>query len=452
MTEKIDNATKVEAARTAASAVQLALRWFKGGLADRLSPDAWADRTYHGGVPSEDREGYVLRKRDSASAATGLLAPAHSCLTPEDVPTSRNALCSLAGFLVVAPFVQAASKNAATARKLALKPLANLNERDALESHCDELFLLREEHAALYMAFVLGDFATAGPILDSIVNREEGARVVTIGARHRILWGLWDIHRASAASRDVSRRLVPWFLRPKVRGKITSSAMLGAMLSLSDAADRVFKAQDTAQRCGRTRTKLPGPPGLVLGAVIPAASPLEHLLSGPQKAKLLSVLPDVRQRMEAQGDRLRLMMEDPDRSPQQTIHEHHFGGLDDLAALFLVSYRFAEDERAMLAVIANPKSPATLFEVEPRPWPLELDLELVSRSLHLLAAYREATLGNGVGRYDSEKIWNNRPARDRAADFMMKLGTESVISAGRKRAASMFDLSHHARRGSATTT
>ncbi len=223
--------------------------------------------------------------------------------------------------------------------------------------------------------------------------------------------------------------------------------MLDAMLKLSSAAQRVFAAQETAVRHGREKTTLAGPAGPVLGAVIPAASPIELLLSEHQKAELLSVASDIRERVGIEDDKLRVMKMDPDRSPQQTIHEHHFG-LDLLAALFMVSYRFAEDEEEMLAVIADPYHPAALFKVAPRAWPREIDAALVARALHLLAAYREATLGDSAGGYDPQKVWNGRPARDRAAQFMARLATANLVDTSMQPAASMFDLSHHVRSGS----
>ncbi|EMD81892.1 hypothetical protein [Pacificimonas flava] len=453
MTEKIDDETRIEADRTAKSVVRRAPRWFKEGIAERLSPEAlartanaWADRKYHGDIPLKSRDGYVLRKRETATAATGLLAAAHSRLTPGDVPKSRDELYRLLDFLIVTPFVPAAKKDAKTVRRIALQPLTALVQSDALDLHCDDLFSLRGGHPELYNAYVRGDFTAAKKFVKKIAGGDERKRVIVIGARQRILWGLWDIHRASAASRDVSRRLVPWFLRPLVGGKTTASAMINAMLSLSSAADRVFTAHDTAQRHGRDKTNLSGPSGIVLGPLVSAASPIEHMLPGPQKAEVLSVTADVRQRIQSKHDQLELMLKDPERSPHQTIHEHHFGGLDELAALFMVSYRFAEDEKAMLAVITGKADPDRLFNVAPRAWPREIDDKLVARVLHLLAAYREATLGNCANGYDSDKIWNNTRARDRAAAFMTMLATSDVLTSGVQRAASMFDLSHQARK------
>lgn len=227
----------------------------------------------------------------------------------------------------------------------------------------------------------------------------------------------------------------------------TAAAMLNAMLSMSSAMLRLYRAQDTAKRHDREKVMVPGPSGLVLGAMAPAARRIEAALPRALEADVVSAMSDIRARTQECDDKLRAMKADPEWSEQQSRHEHYYG-LTALGALFMVGYRFAEDEAAALEVFADPSKSAALFSIDPRPLPRELDRKHVARALHMLAAYREL-LGQGLGGYDSLTVWDAHPVRDHAAEVITHMATAKELSPALCRARSMFDLSHHHRSGSA---
>lgn len=144
----------------------------------------------------------------------------------------------------------------------------------------------------------------------------------------------------------------------------------------------------------------------------------------------------------------------PDRSDQETIHQYKNAGLSEIAALFVVAYRFAEDEAKMTKVIANPTDDAALWDTRPAPYPTEIDPAIAARARRMVAAYRPAVLRDSrASTYEKDCIDLAEDSERDAKRFLVRMGRRAKeiaavdVPSESAKVAELCDLSHHFRNG-----
>lgn len=399
--------------------------------------DDWVDSHLHGGIKRADRYGYALNRHYMRGLAAGLLMPHYATLRRKDIPESLPGLNGLLHKMIAATPLKTWQPDIPTAIRIAIK---NLGYTD-LADHALALWELRKSAPEIYDFAVLGDFASAKPAVQAI--RDIGARddVVRTLARHRIIWGIFDVHRVAALKEGATRVLTPWFMRPFTSSG-TANEYIALALQIGSAIGIVNMAGDRAKKYNRKKARPPGTLGTALKIVEPISKKIECQTSEADGETLAASRHDIDRRSQDIMAKLEAVRTDPERNNQQSLFEHHFH-LSEVGGLFFTAYRFAEDEAAMLRAIEDPTQCEKLFSVQKHPMPRELDSAAKTRARHIVAAYRPAVLNDSVcAPYHPNEIIAAEKSEARAHDLLLKLATANDASDQERRAGGVFDLSH----------
>lgn len=399
--------------------------------------DDWVDSHRHGAIKRKDRYGYALSRNYMRGLAAGLLMPHYTSLRREDIPESLADLNGLLHRMIAATPLKPRQPEIPTAIRIATK---NLGYTD-LADHALALWELRKSAPELYELAVRGDFASAKPAVQAIQDLDERDGVVRTLARHRIIWGIFDVHRVAALKEGATRSLTPWFMRPFTES-YTANEYIALTLQIGSAIGRVNKAADRAEDFGRKKVRLHGPQGKALEVAIPISKKIESHTSESHGETITSSRHQIDERAKEIMNDLQAVADDPERNNKQSLFEHHFY-LCEVAGLFFTSYRFAEDEGAMLRVIENPRQCEELFRVQKRPMPRHLDPAAQTRARHIVAAYRPAVLNDSFcAPYHPNEIIAAEVSEAKAHALLLRLATANTVSDVEKQAGWVFDLSH----------
>lgn len=273
-------------------------------------------------------------------------------------------------------------------------------------------------------------------------------------ARQRIIWGAADVQRIAARGSEAAKHYVAWFLRPFIRTG-TANEVFHTLRNLGGTDERLASAESRAARAGKKSVSVPGQEGPVLRAIKPAALPLELTLSADHKQSIIDTRQSVHHRTMDMKSRVEHELMRPDRSDQETIHQYLHAGLSEIAALFVVAYRFAEDEAKMTKIIANPTDDAALWDTRRAPYPTEIDPAIAARARRMVAAYRPAILRDSLAStYEKDRIDLAEDSERDAKEFIVRIGRQANAIAAANIisnaviVADLCDLSHHSRVGS----
>jgi hypothetical protein len=436
---------------------------FTGGLPEFLDPPAftawvrgWTDRALHGGFIDDLRPGAALRAKDMRDLAPGLLAPGHYYLEAEDLPASVEKVGPFLRDLIARPAApQDSSRKSGDAVAHAAKNLGDLFEL------AERVWKLGEISVELYQHALLGDAPACRPLIECIDDHAIRNDVIKTIALLQIVWAAADVQRVAAyCNHKVQLRYVPFFLRPFVR-KGTAAEYLGLLQKMQHLRLRLIDHRTLAQVFNKKRARVTNK-GVVGAALENIVAPLEDALS-PQD------ISDITQRenwmtAEANGAIAAVQAQIAQHgckkgSEQLTRFQVRHAGLSELAALVVTSYRFAEREKAMLGIIADPTTPDGLWDMKMRRFPKQIDDALLARAAAIHDSYRRHIL--------RDNQLNDNTADDRAAGqyartataqaqvFLVTLGAATFDTTGRMDraglkggeyfAAHMLDLSYRVR-------
>lgn len=450
--------------KNALSAVRALRKVFAGGLTSFLEPDEfgsfqtrWVDRQLHGSVRHAKRAGYVLRAEDMYGLAPSLFLPKYYYLTASDLPQANHPeVLAFLNRLIACTRHRAFLGRTATAIEVATMRLGGgsapgIALADQAEALCD----ISAIDVKMYHAVLSGDLTTGRVLVDAADNTPIRRELVRTFARQRIIWGAADVHRIAARGSKAAIHHVAWFLRPFVR-TMTANEYLRVLLLFATVAERLFSAEGRAERAGKKSVSVPGQDGTLLKAVKPAAVALELTLGAGPKQSIIDTRPSVHQRTMSMAAKIEHELNKPGRNDQETIHQYLHAGLSEIAALFVVAYRFAEDEAKMTEVIANPTDDAALWDTRPAPYPTEIDTAIAARARRMVAAYRPAILRDSrAATYEKDCIDLAEDSERDAKEFLVRIGRQAnEIAAADAHSdgatiAKLCDLSHHFRNGAA---
>lgn len=449
-------------AKNALSAVRALRKVFTGGLTSFLEPgefdsftDRWVDRQLHGSVRFAKRAGYVLRAADMYGLAPSLFEPKYHYLTADDLPAANHRdVHAFLNRLIARTRHRAFSDDVATAIEIATSRLGGgstpaLALADQAEALCD----IAAIDVKLYRAAMSGDLVTAHDLVGSAENLPIRGELVRTFARQRIIWGAADVQRIAARGSEAAKHYVAWFLRPLIRTG-TANEVFHTLKNLGGTDERLASAESRAERAGKESVSVPGQDGSVLRAVKPSARALELALSDDHKKSIIDIRQSVHRRTMDMKSRVEHELMRSDRSDQESIHQYKNAGLSEIAALFVVAYRFAEDEAKMAKIIANPWNDQALWDTRPAPYPTEIDAAVAARARRMVAAYRPAILRDTLASpYEKERIDLAEGSERDAQEFIVRIGREAnAIAAANVPSdaaivSSVCDLSHHFRNG-----
>lgn len=145
-------------------------------------------------------------------------------------------------------------------------------------------------------------------------------------------------------------------------------------------------------------------------------------------------------------------LEAEERNEQESIHQFKNSGLSEIAALYVTAYRFAQDEAAMLEVIANPADSSALWNTARRAFPTEIDPAMAARARKLVAAYRPAVLRDSAAlTYEKDRVDLAEKSLEDAQNFLTRIGRQgnaigaSATPSAAAMTAKIYDLSHYVR-------
>lgn len=337
-------------AKNALSAARALRKVFTGGLTSFLEPvefdsftTRWVDRQKHGSVPSSKRAGYALRSADMYGLAPSLFEPKYYHLSATDLPAPNHRdVHAFLNHLIARSFGRAFSGDVATAIEIATSRLGGgSTSAIALANQAEALCDIAAIDMNLYRSAVSGDLATGRALVHAADNDPIRNELVRVFARQRIIWGAADVQRIAARGSGAAKHYVAWFLRPFIRTG-TANEVFHTLRNLGSTDERLASAESRAERAGKKNVSVPGPEGPVLRASKPAAHALELTLGDDHKQSIIDSRHSVHHRTMDMKSRVEDELMRPDRSDQETIHQYKNAGLSEIAALFVVAYRFAE--------------------------------------------------------------------------------------------------------------
>lgn len=452
-------------AKNALSAVRALRKVFAGGLTSFLEPDEfgsfqtrWRDRQLHGSVRHAKRAGYVLRAEDMYGLAPSLFLPKYYYLTASDLPQANHPeVLAFLNRLIACTRHRAFSGRTATAIEVATLRLGGgsapgIALADQAEALCD----ISAIDVKMYHAALSGDLTTGRVLVHAADNTPIRRELVRTFARQRIIWGAADVHRIAARGSKAAIHHVAWFLRPLVR-TMTANEYLKILSMFGTTDERLFAAEGRAERAGKETVSVSGQEGSVLKPIKPAAAALELTLSAGAKQSIIDIRPSLHQRTMIMTAKVEHELNKPGRNHQESIHQYLHAGLSEIAALFVVAYRFAEDEAKMTKVIANPTDDAALWDTCPAPYPTEIDTAIAARARRMVAAYRPAILRDSrAATYEKDCIDLAEDSERDAKRFLVRMGRQANEIAAADapsdsaKVAELCGLSHHARSGTVT--
>lgn len=447
-------------AKNALAAFRSLRKVFTGGLTSFLEPDKfdsfadwWVDRQKHGSVPSSKRAGYVLRAADMYGLAPSLFEPKYYHLSADDLPApDHRDVHAFLSHLIARSSGRAFSGDVATAIEIATSRLGGgSTPAIALANQAEALCDVAAIDVNLYRSAVSGDLATGRALVYAAENAPIRGELVRVFARQRIIWNAADVQRIAARGSEAAKHYVAWFLRPFIQAG-TANEVFHILRNLGGTDERLASAENRAARAGKKSVSVPGPEGPVLRAIKPAARPLELTLGADHKQSIIDTRQSVHHRTMEMKSRVEHELMRPDRSDQETIHQYKNAGLSEIAALFVVAYRFAEDEAKMAKIIANPTDDAALWQTRPVPYPTEIDPAIAARARRIVAAYRPAILRDSrASTYEKDRIDLAEDSERDAKEFLVRIGRQANAIAATDASsddviiAGICDLSHHSR-------
>lgn len=449
-------------AKNALTALRSLRKVFTGGLTSFLEPEnfgafqeRWVDRQENGSVPSSKRAGYVLRAADMYGLAPSLFEPKYYYLSTTDLPApDHRDVHAFLSHLIARSSGRAFSDDVATAIEIATSRLGGgSTPAIALANQAEALCDVAAIDMNLYRSAVSGDLATGSALVYAAENAPIRDELVRVFARQRIIWGAADVHRIAARGSKAAIHHVAWFLRPFVR-TMTANEYLRILKMFGTTDERLFSAEGRAERAGKKSVSVPGQDGALLKAVKPAAVALELTLGAGPKQSIIDTRPSLHQHTMSMTAKVEHELNKPGRNDQETIHQYLHAGLSEIAALFVVAYRFAEDEAKMAKIIANPTDDAALWETRPAPYPTEIDPAIAAKARRIVAAYRPAILRDSrASTYEKDRIDLAEDSEGDAKEFLVRIGRQaneiaaSDAPSDGATVAKLCDLSHHFRNG-----
>ena len=447
-----------ELAHHARVAVRACSGIFKGGLIPFLRSNAlWSyaarcrDRQVYGGRPLDDLMSYALRQKDMCGLGPGLFEPQYFCLEESDLPPAEPyAVTKFLEGLLARSRHRHVLNDIKTAIDVATdRIMSGAHAIRSLSEHAAAICALAARDQRLFTAALSGNLEAGRELVFAPEHSWDRMNLVRIFARQRIIWDAADIHRVGAQGSSRGKHYIAPFLRPFVR-KWTAVEYFDALKGIAVTADKIWTAEQSAFSRGKEKVRLHGPKGFLLNALIPPGRLLETRLTPEEMQDVLLTRGYVHQQTidVAAGIEARR----PPTGSQQTIYQYQNAGLSEISTLFIVAYRFAEDEARMLKVIADPSQDSDLWNTRRTPYPMAINDALATRARHLVAAYRPAVLRDpDASAYQSDRINLAAESESYAHEFLVRMAPKINVPPHAhvfnedSRAVWMFDLSYAAR-------